>query len=78
MARLKWTPTCDGLYEDDPPNYYAEINSEKYGKYVWLVPIDDEGTHEVQILNRITNETQVLKECKSLTSAKRWVATYMV
>lgn len=58
---------CDT--ENGTPTQWAkEINHPKYGRYVWI-----ELTYN-NTYNVVTNDT-VLKNCKSLVSAKRWVST---
>lgn len=57
---------CDA--EDGISTQWAkEINHPKYGKYVWI-ELTYDNTYDV-----VAND-MVLKNCKSLTSAKRWVS----
>lgn len=55
---------------NNPTVWTKTINHEKYGKYVWI-SINCSGEYSVEIDRGSGIET--LKECKSLTSAKRWV-----
>lgn len=58
---------CDT--ENGTPTQWAkEINNPKYGQYVWI-ELTYNNTYDV-----VANDT-VLKNCKSLTSAKRWVSS---
>mgnify|MGYP003295428229 CR=1 FL=1 len=61
---------------DKPTCWALEINNEKYGKYVWITGMldNDEETilyYNVEVIR--SGDFKVLAECKSLTSAKRWV-----
>ena len=60
---------CD-TEEGNPTCWSKEINHPKYGKYVWI-DLTYDNTYDV-----VANDT-VLKNCKSLTSAKRWVTRYL-
>ena len=51
-----------------PTQLSKEIDHPKYGQYVWI-ELTYNNTYDV-----VANDT-VLKNCKSLTSAKRWVST---
>lgn len=53
----------------------SEINHEKYGKYVWIT-LDNTNKYNVEISS--DDDFKVLKSCKSLTSAKRWVSRYVL
>ena len=58
---------CDT--ENGTPTQWAkEINNSKYGQYVWI-ELTYNNTYDV-----IANDI-VLKNCKSLASAKRWVSS---
>lgn len=57
---------CDGD-NGEPTCWSREINSKTHGKYVWIERTDDSEFE-------ITSDRGHLKTCKSLTSAKRWVA----
>lgn len=61
---------CDG--ENGEPTCWAkEIKSEKYGKFVWITE-NENGTYDVEVDRE---EFITLVTCKTLTSAKRWVAS---
>lgn len=66
-----WSIVHDCDEENREPACWAkEINHEKYGKYVWITK-NENGTYDIEVdkggfLTLIT--------CKTLTSAKRWVA----
>ena len=51
-----------------PTQWSNEINNPKYGQYVWI-ELTYNNTYDV-----VANDT-VLKNCKSLASAKRWVSS---
>ena len=73
MARLNWNIVheCDDD-NGNPTQWAAEINHPDYGRFVW---IDDEGEKFGVYSGKNCNTK--LAECKSLASAKRWVATYI-
>ena len=57
---------CDT--ESTPTQWSKEIDHPKYGQYVYI-ELTYNNTYDV-----VANDT-VLKNCKSLVSAKRWVST---
>lgn len=62
------------LDEDgNPTQWSSEINHPKYGKYCWINDMGDYFGVEVDYGGFIE-----LVECKSLISAKRWVATQLM
>lgn len=69
--KRKWEIIHDADDDDgNPTNWALEINHYKYGKYVWICKYDEnEFKIEVNYGDFID-----LVTCKSLTSAKRWVA----
>lgn len=73
---LKW----DVIHEMDeeetgnPTCWAAEINSLKYGKFIWIT-LDYLGKYNVEISTDGKFETLV--SCKSLASARRWVTRYI-
>lgn len=72
MEKLKWEPITD--CDDENGNhtcYSAEINHPKYGRYVWLT-LNNKNGFNVEINKE--GEFVSLKECRSLESAKIWVA----
>ena len=79
MTKLNWKVIHECDDEDgNPACWAAEINHPKYGKYVWINAIGsgiaEKGFNVEVNLNGFTE----LVQCKSLTSAKRWVATQLV
>lgn len=74
MAKLKWKVIHD--CDDDEGNatcWSTEINHPRYGKYAW---ISDNGTFDVEVEQSGGYVTKA--KCRTLTSAKRWVATYLL
>ena len=70
---MVWTPVIeDDDDEDNPWVWSAEINSAKYGTYVFISNTD-ENRYEITATNCGSCE-EPIKVCKSLASAKRWVA----
>ena len=67
MNNWKVVEDCDAY------NYVLEINHKKYGRYVWVTETIDGYNVEVCI----GNSFKTLMTCKSLPSAKRWVAVYL-
>lgn len=59
---------------NEPTCWYLEINSEKYGRFVWISELPD-GRYAVEV--RPEGEFKTLATCKSLTSAKRWGSRYI-
>lgn len=65
-----WTIVEEMNDENNNPTCWAkEINSKRYGKYVWIT--DKGGGYDVEIDTACG--ILPLKTCKSLSSAKRWV-----
>lgn len=72
--KLTWNPIYECDDEDGNPYVWcAEINHHKYGKYVWINDREEYFAVEVDYGDFID-----LVHCKSLASAKRWVARYLV
>ena len=70
MEKLKWKIVHECDDEDgNPTQWSTEINHHKYGKYCWINDMGDYFNIEVDY-----NGFTELKTCKSLLSAKRWVA----
>ena len=68
----KWDIIHDCDDDDGQPTCWAkEVNHRKYGKYVWISKESDT-EYAVDVIP--DTETRTLIICKSLTSAKRWVA----
>lgn len=74
MAKLKWEIVHDLDDEDGSPGCWtAEINSKKYGKFAWIEKGDD--CFIVIVNDEMDSElSSEIMQCKSLPSAKRWVA----
>lgn len=65
-----WESLRDGYDDNDPDGCWAkEINSEKYGKYVWIS--DEIDGYEITTSRYLNNPIMI---CKTLKSAKRWVS----
>lgn len=82
----KWEVIHVSDTESGKPTCWAmEINHEKYGKYVWITGYlaNDEKTIEryavevAELYGESLCEMITLVNCKSLASAKRWVARYL-
>lgn len=54
----------------EPTGWSLEINHEKHGKYVWIT-LNEKEKYNVEV--KVLDDFKVLAECKSLSSAKRWV-----
>ena len=74
-AKLSWKiiHECDDEDTGEPTCWSAVIDNPMYGKYVWITKDD---SYNVEVLDN--GEFKVLKKCKSLISAKRWVTTYLM
>lgn len=69
--KLKWRVIGECNDDDGNPTCWAaQVNSDTIGKFIWIY-LTLEG-YEVQ--KCVGREFVTLKICKSLTSAKRWVA----
>lgn len=71
---MNWHPVLE--CDDDEGNPYvwaSEINSEKYGKYVWISNMGD-NEYEITTSRYSSPNGDAIKVCKSLASAKRWVS----
>lgn len=67
-----WSVVHDCDDESEKPTCWSrEINSPKYGRFVWINENED-GRFEV------TANDGTLKTCESFTSAKRWVAMNII
>lgn len=73
----KWEVVHDCDDENgNPLCWVSEINHILYGKYIWI-SANDYG-FQIEVMDENTEiGISVLKNCKSLTSAKRWVSTYI-
>lgn len=71
MKKYTWEPIWECDDDDDNPTTWAtEANSDKYGKFVWIVQVND---NEYEITTSRFDVSAIMI-CKSLASAKRWVA----
>ena len=60
--------------EGNPTCWAARINHPVYGRFVWIT-LDNDGYHvEISKGQTYIPSFETLTVCKSLTSAKRWVA----
>ena len=55
----------------NPTQWVKEINHKKYGKYCWINMVHD---NKFYVEVEFGVGFSILTECKSLTSAKRWVS----
>lgn len=71
---LKWNILHDMDDEETgkPTCWSLEINSEKYGKYVWIT-LNRQGNYDVEV-DRF-GDIESIKTCKTLKSAKSWVTS---
>ncbi len=66
-----WEVVEECKNENGVPMCWAlEINNCRYGKFVWIT--ENRESYSVEVMPR--NGVVELVRCKSLTSAKRWVA----
>lgn len=72
---MKWDPIleCDDD-EGNPTVWTSEVNSKKYGKYVWISQEDDDEFCITTSNYGSDLGSEPLMICKSLSSAKRWVS----
>lgn len=65
---MNWEPVLECDDEEGNHTVWAkEVNSKKYGRYIWI-EINPDNDFEV-----VASENRILVKCKSLVSAKRWV-----
>ncbi len=76
MKKMNWEIVEDMNNEEtgEPTCWTAKIDSKDYGRYVWITKYADK--FAVEINSDVDFKT--LATCKSLTSAKRWVAKYIL
>lgn len=66
---MMWKPVLECDDEQGNHTVWAkEVNSTKYGKYVWI-EINPDNDFDV-----VVSEGRILVTCKSLASAKRWTS----
>lgn len=73
MAKYNWTPDWDYDMDDGTHTCYT---TENHGWRVYLNQVSD-GTWDVDLLRIGTMDFVTQANCKTLTSAKRWVARYL-
>lgn len=72
MKNNKWEIIHDADNEDGTPTCWVkEIYHSRYGRFVWISKTKEGFAVEV----KRDDEFSVLVNCKTLTSAKRWVST---
>lgn len=75
--RREWEiiPECNNEETGEPQQWACKVDSKKYGTYVWITKASDT-QYDVEYMKKVGDyeDIFVLKPCKSLTSAKRWVA----
>lgn len=78
----EWAVVPEGDTDSGKHTCWAlEINHERYGKYVWITGVldHDEETiirYDVEVIPY--SDVKTLAECKTLTSAKRWVTQFLI
>ena len=74
----EWKIVHESDTDNGKPTCWAlEINHKIYGKYVWitgLLDYDEETIVQYNVEVIPDKDARILVECKSLASAKRWVA----
>ncbi len=67
-----WNVVHDRDGENGKPTCWTkEVNHKRYGKHIWITQ-NEYGMFDIEAC---ANDFYTLKTCKSLTSARRWVAT---
>ena len=79
MSALKWRVIPESIDEDtdEPTGWAAEVNSDYYGKYIWISKMDDDEFDVETNFGNPKADFKTLVTCKTLTSAKRWVAQHI-
>lgn len=73
--KSKWDIIHDCDDDEGQPTCWAkEVNHYRYGRYVW---ISKQGDTEYAVKVIPDTDTKTLMTCKSLASAKRWVAIHI-
>lgn len=71
----RWNTVAECNDEDGRATCWSlEINSTIYGKYVWIT----ENTDGFDIEVCPENDFCILRTCRSLRSAKKWVNTHII
>ncbi|MCB8640018.1 MULTISPECIES: hypothetical protein [unclassified Holdemanella] len=73
MVNWEIVHDCDDENENSTC-WVKEVNSERYGKYIWITLWADNKYHVEYKDGRDLVEITI---CKTLTSAKRWVSMYI-
>lgn len=75
--KLKWEAVleCDDEDTGEHTCWYAEVNHPRYGRCVW---IGKAAENSFNIEYCTSNNFYIIKTCKSLTSAKRWVSMNLI
>lgn len=69
---LKWEVVHECDIDETPTQWVSEISHSRYGKYCWISDCDEYFSVEVDC-----EGFKELAKCKSLASAKRWVAQFL-
>lgn len=73
--KLTWSIVHESDDENgNPTMWVAKINHPKFGPYCWISDMSHDSVSEFHV--ETLQET--LKQCKSLASAKRWVAQNLI
>lgn len=74
MSTLDWMVIHECDDEEKPTQWAAEIYHPEYGKWCWISNTGDHFIVEVENCGGFLE----LAKCKSLISAKRWVAINLI
>lgn len=75
MKKTKWEPIDEMDLEDGTHTCYAATT--RHGTFVWLTQISDD-TWDVELHPDGSECFVTIVNCKSLTSAKRYAARYLI
>lgn len=75
MAKYNWHPIEEMDLDEGTHTCYATTDHD--GRFIWLTQISDD-TWDVEIATKAGDSTTfyTMMNCKTLTSAKRWVSQY--
>lgn len=78
MPKIKWE-IIEEMNDDDgsPTCWGATINNPIYGKFCWISYLGEGYGYAVEIKNSDNIHVNEIMRCKSLASAKRWVAMHL-
>lgn len=65
---------CDDEVTGEHTSWACKVDSKKYGTYVWITKNEDKFDVEYMREGKEYTDVAVAMTCKSLASAKRWVA----